>query len=206
MGLLKVFKSQFFIVDTWEVIMRKHVYIDPKCLASSLLPSTLEEYNKEISGYLIGSNGKNTKRLRIVSAYPIQSDIKMPTWVEHGNKTAVSRVNNVMRALNLQLVGGFHSHPLGPSYPSRDDIEFVKERLEDYGLSHWLEMIVSVKKRSYKTRHKPGWYLQQYKNKIGLLIKTSPWVGYNVTLSGHWISGSGRMKEATLWTSTRHNF
>ena len=61
--------------------MRKNVYIDPKCLALSLIPSAIEEYHKEVSGYIIGSNGKLAKKLKVISAYPIQSDIKKRTFV-----------------------------------------------------------------------------------------------------------------------------
>ncbi|MBL7160330.1 MAG: Mov34/MPN/PAD-1 family protein [Candidatus Aenigmarchaeota archaeon] len=184
--------------------MRKHVYIDPKCLATSLIPTALEEYHKEVSGYLIGSNG--TGRFKVVSAYPIQSDIKMPTWVETGNESAVRRVNKLMKTMRMRLVGGFHSHPLGPPRPSRNDIDFIRERLDEHSLQQWLEIIVSVRKKDYLTRHSTGWQLHQYENKLGMTIKTSPWTGFGVTLSGFWIPSSGRIREATLWTSRRCNF
>jgi proteasome lid subunit RPN8/RPN11 len=185
--------------------MRKNVYIDPRCLAMSLIPAALEEYHKEVSGYLIGSNGRNAGRLKVVSAYSLQSDIKKRTWVEHGNASAVKRVNKVLKTMNMHLVGGFHTHPLGPSRLSKSDIDFIRDKLEEHSLPSWLELIVSVKKKDYQTKHNPGWYLRHFPNKIGLTIKTSPWTGFDVFLSGYWIGKKG-IKEATLWTSKRYSF
>jgi len=185
--------------------MRKNVHIDPKCLVMSMIPSAIEEYHKEVSGYLIGSNGPS-KKLRIISAYPMQSDIKKRTFVIHGNDSAVKRVNGVMRTMKMRIVGGFHTHPLGPSKPSRSDVDFIQEKLEEHSLPNWLELIMSVKKRDYESEHRPGWSLKQWEKKLGMTIKTGPWTGFDVTLSGFWIKRSGKVSEARLWTSKRHNF
>ena len=183
--------------------MHKHVYIDPRCLATSLVPSVLEEYHKEVSGYLFKGKGP---KMRVISAYSLQTDIKMPTWVEHGNASAVKRVDRLMKTLKMNLIGGFHTHPLGPSKPSKSDIWFIQDKLAAYGLPHWLEIILSVKKKVYVHPHKIGWQLRKYEKKIGITIKTDPWTGYEITLSGFWVPPEGRFREATLWTSTRHNF
>lgn len=188
--------------------MRKHVYIDPQCLMTSLIPSALEEYHKEVSGYLIGSNGSQARKLRIISVYPLQSDIKKRTWVQHGNESAVRRLEGIMKTMRMRVVGGFHTHPLGPSKPSSSDIDFIEDKLEQHSLPSWLELIVSVKKKDYHTKQKPGWYLRIFQKKIGMTIKTSPWTGFDIILSGFWIMNAGRakVKEATLWTSKRCNF
>lgn len=186
--------------------MKKNVYIDPQCLATSLLPSTLEEYHKEISGYLIGSNGNLAKRLKIISAYPLQSDIKKRTWVTHGNESAVKRVNGVMKSMNMYLVGGFHSHPLGPSRPSKSDIDFIQDKLDEHSLHAWLELIVSVKKKRYERKHLPGLSVRKFEKKLGMTIKTNPWTGFDVTLSGFWILKGGKIREANIWTSKRYTF
>ena len=186
--------------------MRTNVFIDPKCIATSIIPSALEEYHKEVSGYLIGSNGSLARKLKVISAYPMQTDKKRPTWVQHGNISAVERVDGVMKSLNIKLVGGFHSHPLGPNRLSRSDIDFIHDKLDEHSLKAWLEVIVSVKRKDYSTVHKPGYYFREYQKKLGMTIKTSPWTGYDVTLSGFWVKKKGPVKEARLWTSTRYNF
>ncbi len=186
--------------------MRKHVHIDPKCLALSLVPSAIEEYHKEVSGYLIGSNGSQASRLKVISAYPIQSDIKKRTWVMHGNESAVKRINGLMKTMNMKLIGGFHTHPLGPSRPSASDVEFIRERLEEYALPHWFELIMSVKKKYYSSPQDPGWGMRNYHNKIGMTIKPTPWMGFDVTLSGFWVRTKGRLKEATIWSSKKSSF
>lgn len=186
--------------------MKKNVYLDPKCLASSLIPSAIEEYHKETSGYLIGSNGKIAKKLKVISAYPIQTDIKKRTFVVHGNESAVKRVSRVMETMKMRLVGGFHTHPLGPNKLSKTDIDFVLNKIEEHSLPEWLELILSIKKRDYKTEQKIGWSIKEWENKLGMNIKTGPWTGYNITLSGYWIKENGKVNEATLWTSKRYNF
>jgi len=185
--------------------MRKNVHIESRCLMTSLIPSVLEEYNKEVSGYLIGSNG-NSRRMKIVSAYSLQTDNRKPTWVEHGNLSAVKRVTDVMSTMRMSLVGGFHTHPEGPSKLSRSDIDFIEEKMEEHSLPHWFELITSVKKKDYSEPHRTGWKMREHINKIGLIIKPTPWTGFDVTLSGFWISRNRRKREARLWTSKRQCF
>ena len=203
----KPFKADLHTSISREVlVMRKNVFIDPRCLITSLIPSALEEYHKEISGYLIGSNGKKATKLKIAGAYPMQTDNKNRTWVEHGNESAVRRVDELVRTLQMKLVGGFHSHPKGPSYLSRDDVQFIREKLDAHKLRNWLELLVSVKKKDYLHPHAQGWFLKEFTNKIGFIIRTDPWTGFGVTLSGYWIRSEGPRKEARLWTSRRQNF
>lgn len=186
--------------------MRKNVYIDPHCLVTSLLPSAVEEYHKEVSGYLIGSNGAAARRLKVISAYPMQSDIKMPTWVSHGNTSAVKRVDTVMKTMRMRLVGGFHTHPDGPNKLSRSDREFIEEKMEKHDLEAWFELILAVKKKEYLTPQEPGWALRPYANKLGMTVRASPWLGFDLTLSGFWVRPSHGITEATLWTRKRVSF
>lgn len=186
--------------------MRTNVYIDPKCLATSIVPAALEEYHKEVSGYLIGSNGSKARELKIVSAYSLQTDNKNPTWVEHGNFSAVERVEGLMKTMNIKLVGGFHSHPDGPNKLSRSDIDFVTEKLEEHSLASWLELIVSVKRKEYTSKQRVGWLVREHLKKLSLRIRTSPSEGFDLTLSGFWVLSGKKIREARLWTSQRYNF
>lgn len=186
--------------------MRKNVYIDPTCLVASLIPSTLEEYHKEVSGYLIGSNGHAQPRLRVVSAYPLQSVLKKRTWVEHGNASAIKRIDSLMKTLKMRVIGGFHTHPEGPNRLSRSDIEHIRDTMSSRSLPFWLEIVAAVKKLDYATRQQPGWQLQAMKNKMGMIIRTSPSTGFHVTLSGYWVRPAGAPREVTLWTSKRYKF
>lgn len=188
-----------------EQPMRKHVYIDPTCLVASLIPSALEEYHKEISGYLIGSNGQS-RRFKVVSAYSLQSVLKKRTWVEHGNASAIKRIDSLMKTLKMRVVGGFHTHPGGPHKLSRSDLEFIRETMARHELPSWLEVIVAVKKKEYASRQKLGWQLQALRSKMGMRVKATPWEGFAVTLSGYWVRPRGAPKEATLWTSKRYKF
>ncbi len=166
-----------------------HVSIDKRCLKTVLIPSAIEIYNREISGYLIGSNGGN--RLKILSAYQIQTDRKRPTYVEHGNYSAVNRIEGFIRTLNLNLIGGFHSHPMGPNKLSKSDIKFITEKAEKHNMQKWLELVLAVKKREYSTEHRPMWGIRRYEKKLGFLVKTGPYTGYDITLSGFWLKRNG---------------
>jgi len=169
--------------------MTRYVSIDPKCLTTSLIPSVIEIYNRETSGYLIGSNGGS--RLKVISAYHIQTDKKKPTFVEHGNYSAIDRVEGFIKTLNLNLIGGFHSHPMGPNKLSKSDVRFISEKAEEHNLGKWLELILSVRKREYATEHRPCWKIKRYERKLGFTVKTDPCTGYDITISGFWLKRNG---------------
>ena len=187
--------------------MRTHVYLDPKCLKTNLIPAAIELCHRETSGYLMGTNGSTAKRVKIVSAYPIQTDKKAFTYVEPANKSTINRLDTLLHAMNIKLLGGFHSHPLGPSKLSKSDIAFIGEKAEKMNLSEWLELILSVKKKDFENRKKRGWDFRLYPRKLGFTVVTHPYVGYEVTLSGFWLKKNGHgmkvVKEATLWTNWR---
>lgn len=186
--------------------MRSNVYIDPYCLMNSLMPSAIEIYNRETNGFIMGSNGKSSKT-RIMSAYPIQTDKKKPTFVYHGNLSAISRLNSLMNSLNVKMLGGFHTHPMGPNRLSRDDVEFINEKIDEHNLKEWLELLMSVHKRTYTTPHKTGMTITEFGSKIRVVMKTSPYDGYFITLSGFWLKPKGSksriVKEAVIWTKKR---
>lgn len=168
-----------------------------------LIPSAIEIYNRETSGYLIGSNGGD--RLKVVSAYQIQTDRKKPTSVEHGNYSAVDRVEGFIRTVNLNLIGGFHSHPMGPNKLSKSDIKFITEKAEKHSMGKWLELVLAVRKKEYDTEHAPSWGIRRYGRKLGFFVKTGPYTAYDITLSGFWLkkNGSGLKPagEAVLYAS-----
>lgn len=184
--------------------MRTNVHIDPRCLITSLVPSVVEEYHKEVSGYLIGGNARS--RMKVISAYPFQTDERKQTWVMHGNLSAVKRVNRVMKTMRMSLVGGFHTHPEGPSHLSRSDVDFIQEKMDEHSLESWFELLVAVTKKEYTNPHRTGWKLKEHMNKLNMLIKPDPWTGYSITLSGHWVRDEGDVTEARLWTSKRYSF
>ncbi|MBI4182335.1 MAG: Mov34/MPN/PAD-1 family protein [Candidatus Aenigmarchaeota archaeon] len=178
--------------------MAPAVFINPRVLAGSLIPSAVEEYHKEVSGYLIGRG--RAGKLTILSAYPLLADSRKPTSVAHGNLSAVGRVQGVMDTLHLSLVGGFHSHPDGPNRLSKSDLEFIREAMAERGQQRWLEVLLAVRKKDYQRPHEPGWDLERQGQQLELQLRPDPWTAYLVTLTGHWVLPEGKPAPARLAT------
>ncbi len=187
--------------------MRKHVRISAACLKGTLIPAALEQYHRETSGYLIGSNGPQSRAVNVLSAYPIQTDLRMFTQVMHGNLRAIKRVESSLSAARVRLLGGFHSHPQGPNRLSKSDLEFIGEKSQTHELSEWLEVLLSVTKKEYRSRKTEGIRLREYPKKLGLTVVTDQKTGYDVVISGFWVVRKGEgfhvFQEATLGTNWR---
>lgn len=182
--------------------MRKRVSINPVCLKLGLIPSVLEIYSRETNGFLIGTNGGNS--LRVISAYTMQTDDKKPSYVEHGNFSALQRLYNIMDVMDWRVVGGFHSHPDGPNKLSRADRDYIKEKMEEQSLREWLEVLLSVRKRDYSRKQKNRWVIEKKDKKITMKIVTGNYTGFDLTISGYWLRQNGSLpkvvKEANLWS------
>ena len=187
--------------------MRQHVSINSVCLKMGLIPTVLEIYSRETNGFLIGT--KNDRKMRVISAYTMQTDNKKPTYVTHGNISALRRLYGVMDVMNWNVVGGFHSHPDGPNKLSWDDKHYIKEKMEENGLKEWLEILLSVRKRDYIRSQKNKWIIYKNGKKIDMKIITDNYTGFDVTISGYWLKQNNGMpkvvKEATLWSPKYFN-
>ena len=199
----------------YQVIAMYDVIVDKKCL-SSIVASVLEVYNKESSGFLIGSqssktiHGRKKKVVALKCIYPLQTAFRTPCKVEAGNVSAHRRAVGSLLTMNLGLVGEFHSHPDWHTRLSKSDIEYIGDEIKTfknkfkYQMPNWLEMVVSVKKKEYSSSHSVGFSFRNYVKKVGLTVKTDPYTGYDVTLAGYWLSHSGGIveleKEAKIYT------
>lgn len=191
----------------------QEVVIDPRCFFS-LITSSLEVYNRETTGLIIGNfrerqlKGRRRKVIVLEAAYPFQTAKRKPTWVDIGNFEAFQRARSSLHSMNFSMVGEFHSHPNRPVKLSDADVRYIRERVEeiyDNGNSmlnhHWLELVISVKKREYVRPQRTGWTWRRYKNKLTCIIKTTPYLGYRFVIGGFWISihnGDRRKREAKL--------
>jgi hypothetical protein len=122
--------------------------------------------------------------------------------VDIGNFTAFQRARASLHSLNFSMVGEFHSHPNEPVRLSEHDVRYIRERvseLYDNGNSmlnnHWLELVISVKKREYVNPQQTGWSWRKYKNKLSCIIKINPYLGYRFILGGFWVSINGNDKK-----------
>ena len=199
----------------------QEVVIDPRCFFA-LIASSLEVYNRETTGLLIGNyrerklNGKRKRVIVLEAAYPFQTAKRKPTWVDIGNFEAFGRARASMYSLNFPMVGEFHSHPNRPVRLSYADVRYIHERVSEIyenGNSmlnhHWLELIISVKKREYVNPQQTGWSWRRYKNRLSCMIKITPYLGYRVVIGGYWVpingEGGPRKRRAKLLFSNYFN-
>ncbi len=179
------------------------IFIDPKNL-KTLATSAIEVYNRETNGFIAGRlvlkkvKGKERPLISISTVYPLQTSDRKPSQVIHGNNLAHSRALSSLSAMNIPLIGGFHSHTdysqdFDP-YPelSHNDVDFIEEEMKQINLHgrnihRWLEVLMTVKKREYSSAHKTGIKTKPFKRKLGLEVITSPYTSYKITLAGYWL-------------------
>jgi hypothetical protein len=191
-----------------------YVMIDPDCFYCLVL-STIEVFNRETTGFLMGNYRKRTingEKRNIVAcevAYPLQTAYRNPTSVTKGNERAFERVRATIPSMNLFLLGEYHSHPFTDASLTRDDMDYIKDRLEQiYGKkenlikNYWLELVISINKKIYKKPHEIGWSWRDYPQKAKCNVKINPYLGYDLTFGGYWVfkdNGKIRKTQTTIY-------
>jgi len=166
-------------------------------------------------------NGHSKQVIVLEAAYPFQTAKRKPTWCDIGNFEAFARARASLHTLNFSMVGEFHSHPNRPVRLSDADVRYIRERVSEmYARGnrmlnhHWLELVISVKKREYKHPQETGWSWRKTGNKLSCIVKITPYLGYVIKIGGFWIDienkKSRRREKAKLYFSkliskhTRH--
>ncbi|MEK6851922.1 MAG: hypothetical protein AABY30_05230 [Candidatus Thermoplasmatota archaeon] len=176
----------------------KDTVVDPSCFLG-LCAASIEAYNRETNGFLMGGRGvRRVRRPRRVAvlkaAYPIQTEERRPSSVGHGNLKAFDRARRTVRNLyvGLDLVGGFHSHTGsdGAAALSPLDVEYIEDELnhlvrQGEARKEWLELVVAIRRRTYARTQETGWTFRRYARKLGATIAIKPTLGYDVTLAGY---------------------
>lgn len=156
---------------------------------SSVLVSAIEVYSRESLGFLIGHRdrqfvgGRMTDCLSVRACYPMQSAARGRTMVGFGNLAARKRAVDTVRAVGFELVGGFHSHPNCSPRLSKEDIDTIREELEEeyckIGLKEWLEIVVAVEKidRPKKLESLRKLLIRHNNSEFGFYPRnTEPWI------------------------------
>jgi proteasome lid subunit RPN8/RPN11 len=178
----------------------QEVLIDQRCFFT-LITASLEVYNRETTGLIVGKirerklNGRKKKYIVLEAAYPFQTAKRKPTWCDIGNFEAFERARASMHSLNFSMVGEFHSHPNRQVRLSEADVRYIRERVKEMyqnGNSmlnhHWLELVISVKKRHYKRAQKTGWSWRKKNKKLECIVRFTPYLGYKIQLGGFWVN------------------
>jgi len=192
----------------------------------SLIASAIEVYPRETTGLLIGkvANRKIEKKNQTMAilqvAYPIQTASRKFSEVNPlENKSAFLRTfSSVVVVPGLHLLGEYHSHPDKLAKLSNDDIGYIADRLDDIykqgefllESSRWLEIVLRIVKKEYRTPKDPGWSYSDYNQKARCVVRISANKGFDVTFGAFWIYRDGkkmRKRETAVyipWTSSHY--
>ena len=179
------------------------IYIESKTL-KTLATSAIEVYNRETNGFIAGRptimkiNGKEKPIISLNTVYPLQTAERKPSQVVNGNDLAHNRAVSSLSAMNIPLIGGFHSHtdysPDFSPYPelSHNDVDFIADEMKQinihgHNIHRWLEVLMTVKRKEYNSSHKTGIKTKPFKRKLGLEVITNPYTSYKITLAGYWL-------------------
>jgi proteasome lid subunit RPN8/RPN11 len=182
----------------------RSVILEAGCF-TALVISAVEVYSKETTGFLIGKRdrrfirGRLTDCVVVQGAYPLQTSQKGFTTVMIGNTRAFRRARRTINHLGIELIGEYHSHPGESARLTIEDEDYIRDQLNDIRKrelklleKHWLELIVGITKKIYKTEQKMGWFPKkrpsgQRTKKIAGTLKTTPKRGYDLEIMGYWI-------------------
>src|SRR6266545_4955771 len=155
------------------------IVVDPGCFLG-LCAASIEAYNRETNGCLMGGRGvRRVRRPRRVAvlkaAYPIQTEERRPSSVGHGNLKAFDRARRTVSNLyvGLDLMGGFHSHTgtYGAPALSALDVEYIEDEMNHLARQgehrhDWFELVVAIRRRTYARPHEVAWTFRRYPRKL----------------------------------------
>lgn len=179
-----------------------------------MLVSAMEVYPRETNGFLIHTpDYRSQEDMTIVdNTYSLQTEKRKRRSVKHGNMSAVGRTMGAMSLMKRrQIIGGYHSHTNGYSDLTDDDMNFIEEemgRLGKYGIrpDSWLEIVMGVKKKEYRSPQEPGVDYSHFPRKARTILRMnqgngSARCGYDITMGAYWVleeDGRFRKQEAEL--------
>ncbi|MGH7322493.1 MAG: hypothetical protein ACRELA_23105 [Candidatus Rokuibacteriota bacterium] len=168
----------------------------------SIVSSTVEAFNREATGFLVGRpayrkiHGRRRRLVLIEAAYPLITSRRAPSWVAPGNEAAYDRAVRVVHGVDvgLEVIGGFHSHPNGPMGLSDGDLGFVRQharRVETRGWrlhgDRWLELVVAIRRRELSNGTHPDWYWQEAGDRMRARFWVPGGERYDLTVAGYWV-------------------
>ena len=166
----------------------------------TLALSAIEVYPRETEGQLWGTNGGTT--YNVSTAYPIQTSIRKPNSVGHGNKAAMKRLRSLEPALarktiETRVLGEFHSHPKSDSqkHPSENDLSFFDDLMDARKQPYWLEAILHISR--FNTAHPMdiSATLAHHPRKVTLTIRDTEYTGYKLSVGAYMKHRTGELYE-----------
>ncbi len=173
------------------------VLIKPNCL-DMIIASAVEVCPRETNGLLIGRLLNGT--IRVKTAYPFLTDNRKPSFVEHGNISAMNRLFGTLSTMKKPLIGGYHSHPYpnGNIKLTKSDMDFIEEELGRLGkfgqlggMERWVELVLSVKRKDYEKLPATGRYFYNGNGNIRVAVRMGNYTGFDVKIAGYVLGMNG---------------
>ncbi len=183
----------------------ERVFIERDCL-EVILASAIEVFPRETNGLLMGGRlvkkvrGRNIRIFTLRMAYPVQTAERKPSYVEHGNISAVERLLKSLCAMGKEIAGGYHSHPEPKAHTrlTRSDADFIGDEIKRYrdckgfrGYRRWVELVVSIKKRGYENQVRPRESISLKNGRLIAFLKGKGYAGYELKIGGYSLERSG---------------
>ena len=65
------------------------------------------------------------------------------------------------------------------------------QRLNGHAPKRWLELVLGMRRKEYRTSRRPGTTWREYQRKVGCTVTVAPRDGFDVTIAGYWIRPNG---------------
>jgi proteasome lid subunit RPN8/RPN11 len=152
---------------------------------SNILTSCIEVYPRETIGLLAGEI--TSRRIILKLAYPVQMARRRKSYIILKSEKNFRRTIRILDSLGLEFFGFYHSHPEGKAIPSETDlIHSIDQLIEFEEKRPLLELIVEIKQKKYRRKHKKDFEVWGDDNIFEGWIKDT-FSRFDYKFVGHWI-------------------
>ncbi|MBD3190883.1 MAG: hypothetical protein GF308_09580 [Candidatus Heimdallarchaeota archaeon] len=187
--------SVFYLKDEdWNLFLSAGAFL-------TLVGSIVENYPREAGGLLVGTigkdwiDGKYQPTITVTTVFPsITAKSKRNSWERRIEN--IERVEGVVRAFEMQILGEYHSHPEGSAELTEEDEDYIEDQCDDRiyrefiideELSHisWIEIVGRISKKDYQREkgEESFWQTTPGGCKLRGTVQIGTDYGFDITLS-----------------------
>lgn len=183
-----------------------------KIAIENMVLAIVESHPFEETGLLFGIVKKET--LQVNNAYPLITSLREKFSVGYGNIRAINRLRKMNELLGergrgLKIGGGFHSqifkeykgYKVDKDRLSVHDLDFISDEMKLLKLDYWIEIVLGVKAKYYKTPKKPNLKFKKSGKRIYCYVRLAERYGFYISFNAYLIDMSRKSKQITLRTS-----
>ncbi len=180
----------------------------------NMLRNFAEMHKNESLGDLIGR--KNGRGYFLENAFPNVTVESSPNYAWLGNNSARKRIVELDRAIRKSgskygVVGQYHTHVYrkdeARAYIGDKDIEFFRTWARELGLEECIQLVATVRVKSYGKRHRVGERTIYYNRKARVIFKSGEFFGHDIIIGGYILTPESiselRVRRANLGLSRK---